>query len=93
MARPRRHGQPSGSDDQRLEVGARRHRLAVDDRRGGALLEPGERGQGDFSVKANLTEPKQSYNHQHPYGVLIGGKGLDTETPQALYCAAYRNEN
>ena len=54
---------------------------------------PANAGKGDFSVKATFTEPKQSYNHPHPYGVFIGGKGLDTETPQALYCAAYRNGN
>ena len=54
---------------------------------------PANAGKGDFSVKATFTEPKQAYNHPHPYGVFIGGKGLDTETPQALYCAAYRNGN
>jgi hypothetical protein len=52
---------------------------------------PSNTAQGDFSVKASFTEPKQAYNHPHPYGVFIGGKGLDTDTPQALYCAAYRN--
>ena len=59
----------------------------------GLYWSPANAGKGDFSVKATFTEPKQSYNHPHPYGVFIGGKGLDTETPQALYCAAYRNGN
>ena len=47
-------------------------------------------GKGDFSVKATFTEPKQSYDHPHPYGVFIGGANLDT-APTALYCVAYRN--
>jgi hypothetical protein len=54
---------------------------------------PANAGKGDFSVKATFDEPKQPYNHPHPYGVFIGGKGLDTDAPQALYCAAYRSGN
>jgi hypothetical protein len=54
---------------------------------------PANMGKGDFSVKATFDEPKQSYNHPHPYGVFIGGKGLDGDAPQALYCAAYRSGN
>ena len=50
-------------------------------------------GKGDYTVRATFTEPKQTINHPHPYGVFIGGKGLETDTPQALYCAAYRNGN
>jgi hypothetical protein len=50
-------------------------------------------GKGDYTVRATFTEPKQTINHAHPYGVFIGGKGLETDTPQALYCAAYRNGN
>ncbi|MGH9370373.1 MAG: hypothetical protein ACRD15_02445, partial [Vicinamibacterales bacterium] len=48
---------------------------------------------GDFTVKATFTEPKQAYNHPHPYGVFIGGSALDTDAPNALYCVAYRNGN
>ena len=59
----------------------------------GLYWNPANVGKGEFSVKATFTEPKQPYNHPHPYGVFIGGKGLDTDTPQALYCAAYRNGN
>ena len=54
---------------------------------------PANVGKGDFSVKATFDEAKQPYNHPHPYGVFIGGKGLDGDQPQALYCAAYRNGN
>jgi hypothetical protein len=54
---------------------------------------PANVGKGDFTVKATFTEPKQAYNHPHPYGVFIGGSALDTDAPNALYCAAYRNGN
>lgn len=51
---------------------------------------PANEGKGDFTVKATFTEPKQSFNHPHPYGVFIGGSNLDT-APSAVYCVAYRN--
>lgn len=54
---------------------------------------PANVGKGDFSVKATFDEAKQPYNHPHPYGVFIGGKGLDGDQPQALYCPAYRSGN
>jgi hypothetical protein len=50
-------------------------------------------GKGDYSVKATFTEPKQAFNHPHPYGVFIGGESLESGTGNALYCAAYRNGN
>jgi hypothetical protein len=46
---------------------------------------------GDYSVRATFTEPKQSFSHPHPFGVFIGGQALESGTPNALYCAAYRN--
>ncbi|MBA2602729.1 MAG: hypothetical protein H0U94_04010 [Acidobacteria bacterium] len=51
------------------------------------------KAQGDFTVRATFREPKQTYNHPHPFGVFIGGSGLDTDKPSALYCVAYRNGN
>jgi hypothetical protein len=51
---------------------------------------PANVGKGDFTVKATFTEPKQTYDHAHPFGVFIGGSTLDT-APTALYCTAYRN--
>ena len=59
----------------------------------GLYWNPANTGTGDFSVKATFDEAKQPYNHPHPYGVFIGGKGLDGDSPQALYCAAYRSGN
>jgi hypothetical protein len=52
---------------------------------------PTNTAKGDYSVKATFTEAKQTYNHPHPFGVFIGGADLESGTPTALYCAAYRN--
>jgi hypothetical protein len=52
---------------------------------------PANAAKGDFTVKATFTEPKQTYNHPHPFGVFIGGSQLETDTPTALYCVAYRD--
>ena len=54
---------------------------------------PAQVGKGDYTVKATFREPKQTYNHPHPFGVFIGGSGLDTDAANALYCVAYRNGN
>jgi hypothetical protein len=54
---------------------------------------PANVGKGDFSVKATFTEPKQTYNHPHPFGVFIAGTGLDTDAVSMLYCVAYRDGN
>jgi hypothetical protein len=59
----------------------------------GLYWNPANTASGDYSVKATFTEAKQTYNHPHPFGVFIGGSQLDTDTPNALYCAAYRNGN
>lgn len=52
---------------------------------------PANAAKGDFTVKATFSEAKQSYNHPHPFGVFIGGSGLDGDAPNALYCVAYRD--
>ena len=54
---------------------------------------PKNTAKGDYTVKATFKEPKQTYNHPHPFGVFVGGTQLDTETPSMLYCVAYRNGN
>src|SRR5262245_11105613 len=54
---------------------------------------PANTAKGDYTVKATFTEPKQTINHPHPFGVFIGGNQLDTDTPSMLYCVAYRNGN
>ena len=54
---------------------------------------PANVAKGDFTVSATFNEAEQTYNHPHPFGVFIGGSDLDSATPNALYCAAYRNGN
>ena len=52
---------------------------------------PANTMKGDYTVRATFTEPKQTYNHPHPFGVFIGGSALDTDAPNALWCGAYRD--
>lgn len=59
----------------------------------GLYWNPANVGKGDYSVRATFTEPKQTYNHPHPFGVFIAGSQLDSDQANALYCAAYRNGN
>jgi hypothetical protein len=59
----------------------------------GVYWNPANVGKGDFTVKATFKEPKQTYNHPHPFGVFIGGSQLDTDTPSMIYCVAYRDGN
>ncbi len=49
--------------------------------------------KGDYTVKATFKETKVASDHPHPYGLFIGGSGLETETPTFLYCVAYGNGN
>lgn len=52
---------------------------------------PANTATGDYTVSATFTEPKVSQGHPHPYGIFIGGSGLETETPTYAYCVAYGN--
>ncbi len=54
---------------------------------------PANRASGDYTVKATFTEPEYMNvnNHPHPYGIVIGGSGLGTDSARYLYCAAYGN--
>lgn len=56
---------------------------------------PANRATGDYTVRATFMEPKyMSLNdHPHPYGIVIGGNDLGTESQSYLYCAAYGNGN
>ena len=54
---------------------------------------PANKATGNYTVKATFTEPMYMNlnNHPHPYGIMIGGNDLGTETQSYLYCAAYGN--
>ena len=46
---------------------------------------------GDYTISATFKEPSymSSNNHDHPYGIFIGGNKLETEQHSFLYCSAY----
>ena len=48
-------------------------------------------GMGDYTVKATFNEAEFMgiNDHPHPYGVFIGGNGLDSDKPEYVYCTAY----
>jgi hypothetical protein len=52
---------------------------------------PANKASGNYTVKATFTEPKYMSlnNHPHPYGIVIGGNDLGTDTGSLLYCTAY----
>lgn len=50
---------------------------------------PANTAKGDYGVSATFTEPKIAAGHPHPYGIFIGGTGMDTEKPSYVYCVAY----
>lgn len=47
--------------------------------------------KGDYTVSADFSESKQTMDHPHPFGIFVAGKNLETDKPEGLYCAAYRN--
>jgi hypothetical protein len=54
-----------------------------------------DKASGDYTVKATFNEPKfmNLNTHPHPYGIVIGGTGMETDAQNYLYCAAYGNGN
>src|SRR5215204_2850741 len=54
---------------------------------------PDNKAKGDYTVSATFSEPKyMSINdHPHPYGIMIAGNDLGTDSASYLYCAAYGN--
>jgi hypothetical protein len=59
----------------------------------GSYWNPSNVAKGDYTIKATFREPKQTYNHPHPYGLFIGGRNLNTDKPSMIYCVAYRDGN
>ena len=56
---------------------------------------PTNMASGDYTVSATFMEPEYMNlnNHPHPYGIVVGGSGLDGDQASYLYCAAYGNGN
>jgi hypothetical protein len=58
-----------------------------------AYWNPANKASGNYTVSAKFTESKYMglNDHPHPYGIVIGGNDLGTDTQSYLYCAAYGN--
>jgi hypothetical protein len=56
---------------------------------------PANAASGNYTVSATFREPAyMSHNdHPHPYGIVIAGSELGTESESYLYCAAYGSGN
>ena len=49
------------------------------------------KASGNYTVGATFKEAKPDASHPHPYGIFIGGKDLETDAPNLVYCLAYSN--
>jgi hypothetical protein len=58
-----------------------------------AYWNPANTATGNYTVKATFREPEYMNlnNHPHPYGIVIAGSDMGTDTQSYLYCAAYGN--
>ena len=58
-----------------------------------AYWNPANTASGNYTVKATFKEPQYMNlnDHNHPYGIVIAGNDMGTDTQRYLYCAAYGN--
>ena len=73
------------------------------DEKGGALhvrtgpavtyWNPANKATGNYTVSATFDEAKymELMDHPHPYGIMIAGNDLGTDTQSYIYCSAYGN--
>ena len=54
---------------------------------------PANKASGNYTVSATFTEANYMglNDHPHPYGIVIGGNDLGTDTQSFIYCSAYGN--
>lgn len=54
---------------------------------------PKNTASGNYTVKATFTESNYMglNDHPHPYGIVIAGNGMGTDSQSYLYCSAYGN--
>lgn len=50
---------------------------------------PAYTASGNYTVKATIKEMKTDLGHPHPAGLFIGGKNLEGDNYQYLYCTVY----
>jgi hypothetical protein len=93
----------AGKIDAQEEKGGANINQARLDEKGGTLMvrtgpattywNPANKAAGNYTVKATFNEPKYMnlMDHPHPYGIMIAGNDLGTETQSYIYCSAYGN--
>ncbi|HSH45849.1 MAG TPA: hypothetical protein VK966_08335 [Longimicrobiales bacterium] len=54
---------------------------------------PANTATGSYTVSARFHEPAYMAlnSHPHPYGIVVAGNGMGTNTQSYLYCSAYGN--
>lgn len=50
---------------------------------------PSNTASGDYTVDATFEEHAMRTSHPHPYGIFIGGRNLESESEELLYCIVY----
>jgi hypothetical protein len=89
-------------DAQEEKAGANLNQARLDEKSGTLMVRtgpattywnPANKAAGSYTVSATFTEPKYMnlMDHPHPYGIMIAGNDLGTETQSYLYCSAYGN--
>ena len=93
----------AGKIDAQEEKGGATLNQARLDEKGGTLMvrtgpattywNPANKAAGSYTVSATFNEPKYMnlMDHPHPYGIMIAGNDLGTETQSYIYCSAYGN--
>jgi hypothetical protein len=93
----------AGKIDAQEEKGGANINQARLDEKGGILMvrtgpattywNPANKAAGNYTVSATFNEPKYMnlMDHPHPYGIMIAGNDLGTESQSYIYCSAYGN--
>jgi len=93
----------AGKIDAQEEKGGANINQARLDEKGGTLMvrtgpattywNPANKAAGNYTVSATFNEPKYMnlMDHPHPYGIMIAGNDLGTESQSYIYCSAYGN--
>ena len=89
-------------DAQEEKAGANINQARLDEKSGTLMVRtgpattywnPANKAAGSYTVSATFNEPKYMnlMDHPHPYGIMIAGNDLGTETQSYIYCSAYGN--
>lgn len=89
-------------DAQEEKAGANINQARIEEKSGTLMVRtgpattywnPANKAAGSYTVSATFNEPKYMnlMDHPHPYGIMIGGNDLGTESQSYIYCSAYGN--